>query len=150
MLNLHRANPKLHLINAAVVPLITKSLIILHVTDDAVSTTDEDFRKIWSRYDGINYRPIYISPVSVPDVVDLYHTLLGENQPDFINVDTEGTTLELTAMLSPLLNPRVWCVEYAVGNHSYELDFKHLFQGYHVTYRSGENLVFVRDQHPEQ
>ena len=142
MFNRHRSNPKLHLVNAAIVPTVTEPIIKLNTTDDAVSTTDEDFRKIWER---VGYSPIYISPISVSDFSSLCTKLLGPHDPDFINVDTEGTTFEIAATLASIYHPAVWCVEYVVGCRTYEPEFKHLFQGYKVIYKSGENLVFVRE-----
>jgi FkbM family methyltransferase len=137
---LHGHNPRLRLVNAAVVPGDGGGLIKLEMTDDAVSTTSEAFRRIWAHVG--NYIPVYVSPVGVAEIERLYHSSFGGGQPDFINVDTEGTSLEVATALAERFTPAAWCVEFRVGPASFEEQFRQLFKGYDMVHRAPDNLIF--------
>jgi len=147
MVQLHGQNPRLRLVNAAVVPAHSPDPVRFYATDDALSTSAEDFKKIWESV--ANYRPIYVMPISAGALARFCEAELGRAPIDFVSVDTEGTSFEVAEALwwafMDDLHPRAWCVEYVTRTRSYETEFKALFKDYRLVYTSAENMLFARD-----
>ena len=145
LLELHGKNPQLHLVNAAVAPLDSPDLMRFYVTDDAVSTSVEDFKRVWAS--AVDYRPIYVKPLAARSLAQFCEDKLGPLCIDLVSVDTEGSSFEIAQALYAALKikPRAWCVEYATQYRSYAADFKALFKDYRLVYTSEENLLFARD-----
>jgi FkbM family methyltransferase len=138
LLALHGNNPKIKLVHS-----IVSGLGEIHKfwdSPDAVSTTQYDHHEVWK--DVAQYSPPYYSPGITPE--QLVETFSELRQTQFLNIDTEGTSVTLLYYLVPTLcKPKVICVEFDEF-----LDVVHDFASIHryaVVYKSDENLVLVRE-----
>lgn len=146
MVQLHGQNPRLRLLNAAVVPNeVAIAPMRFYATDDALSTSSEDFREIWAPV--ANYRPIYVMPITAYYLAQFCEDQIGAMPVDLVSVDTEGTSFEVAQSLcwAFKIQPRAWCVEYLTRAKSHGDDFKALFKDYRLVYTSTENMLFARD-----
>lgn len=125
------ADERVTLVNAALG--LERRLARLWVTDDAVSTTEAAQYGKWreaARFTGEMYVPVIT-------LVDL----LQFGPFDFVNIDTEGTSVDLLHSVL-LMEPRCVCVEFddrhdeavAVAND----------RGYRVVLDNGTNLVLAK------
>lgn len=117
---------------------LERKLAEFWVTDDAVSTTEA------SQYEKWKNSANFTGKMHVPVIAffDIFETFPGRF--DFINIDTEGTSVDLLeeALAVLALNPRCICVEYddrreeALG-----LADAH---GYRTVLDNGTNLVIAK------
>lgn len=105
----YEANDRMTLVNAAIVPHSPR-LQVFHVNSangdycDQVSTFSEDHRAKWGAHP---FRPILIHGVTWFDLLEACDT--EHASFDFVNIDVEGTNLEVFRAL-PFL-PEMVCVE---------------------------------------
>ena len=105
------ANDRMALINAAIVPHSPR-LQLFHVNSangdycDQLSTFSEDHREKWAR-GSYPFRPILIRSASWFDLLEACDT--EHASFDFVNIDVEGTNLEMFLAM-PFL-PEMVCVE---------------------------------------
>jgi FkbM family methyltransferase len=120
------------LVNAAVT--LTGEPVEMWITADAVSTSDPD---TWEKWRGIvAYQP---EKVLVRGIT--LESLLVDGDPDFVSIDTEGTSELLLRRLWELgQRPLCICVEHD-GRPG---EIQAACQGYACVYFSGENIVLVR------
>jgi FkbM family methyltransferase len=145
LLALHRNKPSLRLVNAAVAPTADGRPVRFYLTDDAVSTSSEQFMQVWSR--DIDYQAAYVIPISAEALVAF--CIEQGYPPAFVNVDTEGTSYEITLALYQALRarsvfPKAWCVEHQTRYKSFQPELVAALSDYQITYTSPENTLFVR------
>lgn len=127
--------PRVELINAAVV-LDDIAEVEMHVSEDAISTTEEANYEKWkdvARFDA----KITVPAITLERIFEKYGDF------DFVNIDTEGTSTDLLhRMLSLGARPKAICVEH--DGRTTEILAAVTELGYACTYANGENLVLVR------
>ena len=140
---LHASNPRVHCINAALTDSLFNELKEFQFTDDAVSTDNAGFHELWKTT--VPYRRGIVQTLTVSMLVDWLPF-----SPNFLTIDTEGSTLQLTKAL--LAFQKITqdldciCVEHIeLGtNHHAEFDAIIAPLGFKVVYESGENLVYAK------
>jgi FkbM family methyltransferase len=98
-------DPRIELVQAAVVTRDIGKLVRLEISDDAFSTTEEENSQIWAEKGGF-FAKIWVPSISVKSL------LKNGWEPDFVSIDTEGTSGEVFAELVQLCRPRCICVEH--------------------------------------
>ena len=96
--------PRIELIQAAVA--LAPGLVEMHISDDAVSTSDPAAYQTWKEAGG------YIGKLLVPSITlpDIFNCFGGF---DFINIDVEGGSADLLLQCLALkVFPRCFCVEF--------------------------------------
>lgn len=109
--------------------------IAIYITEDATSTTDPETYEKWR---GV---VAYTGAIYVPQVLleDLYQT----GPFDFVNIDAEGTSVDLFQRLMDLGHrPQCVCVEH--DNRVVELAQRATECEYSVVYSNGTNMVLAR------
>ena len=136
LLEVYRDEPRVSLINAAVVLDTTAGAISMYVTADAVSTADPATYAKWKNY------AKYDGEVLVP-ATSLEQIYSDHGPFDFVSIDSEGTSAELLYRLLELGKcPKCICVEH--DERTTEILSKVTPMGYACIYVSGENLVLVK------
>ncbi len=111
-------------------------LVKLHVTDDAVSTSDEGNFELWSEKGGF-----YGSMLSPVITLEQISNQFGGF--DFCSIDCEGMSVELFLRMMELgWEPHCLCVEH--DNRLAEILAKATERGYAATLCNGTNVVLVR------
>ena len=124
------------LINAAVVLDAGLTEIAMHVSDDAISTTEEANFQKWkkaARFDG---------KIMVP-AITLERIYEEHGDFDFVSIDTEGTSVDLLHRLFAM-EKRPKCIAVEHDERTTEVLAVATGLGYSCTYANGENLVLVR------
>ncbi len=104
-------DPRITLISAAVG--LEKQLIKMHVTQDALSTTSDEFYGRWSNGGTQPELGGFYGSFLIPQITfdDIFLQFTGDFQ--FVSIDTEGTSAELfKAMLATGVRPHVVCFEH--------------------------------------
>ena len=112
-------------------------LMNLKITDDAVSAETGSAQTVkWSEAGGYIGR-MWIQTYTLEQIM---HAFGGF---DFVNIDTEGTSVDLfKALISTEMYPTCICVEH--DGRIVEAMQAGRARGYHPVYESEENLVFAR------
>lgn len=121
---------------AAIVETRAGCLATLHVTQDALSTTDEKWFKRMdgqAGYRGGFYGSLVVPTVSVTQLTDCYGPF------DFVNIDTEGTSEELLREVILRMRPLPACI-------CCEMDevISIVPRGYRDVYHNKTNTVYVK------
>lgn len=113
---------------------LDRGLIHMHVTDDAISTSDQDQFLKWQKHCN------FIGKFWAPSIS--FHEILNQfGAFDFVSVDTEGTSFAIfSALLDTGMAPRCICVEH--DGREGELAALAGPRGYKLICRTGENVVF--------
>jgi len=100
----HAANPKITLVNAAIE--VEAGLRTFYSSPDAVSTLDQAHYELWKSRG--QYTPVHVWTTAMADFLAAF-----PGPYDFINIDTEGTSVTLLLAL-PLgeLGAKLICVEH--------------------------------------
>ena len=137
MLNLlaeYGDDPRITLVMGAVT--VEPGLVRLHITDDAVSTTDE------ATFDKWKGTAKYIGSLHTPGI-PLQYIAQHFGGFDFVNIDAEGTSTELLfEMISQGWQTKCICVEH--DGREGEIISRVTPAHYHVVYGNETNLVLVR------
>lgn len=138
LLNLHGANEKLILINAAVSP----SGGLLEFWDscgDAISTTNQAHMEKWKIGWKCNFKKFFIQSISMENIWTRWGLAF-----EFINIDVEGESYELFQRLplNILTHTKVICVEH--DGHTQEIASKTRDFGFDVVLHNGENIILAR------
>lgn len=134
LLNEYAEEPRITIIAAAVA--LAPGFIELHVTDDAVSTADRKQYETWKEV--TKFRgTLWVPAITLPQISNQFGGF------DFINIDAEGTSVDLFLEALGLgWEPQCWCVEH--DNRLGELQTKATGKGYVVTMTNSTNVVLVR------
>lgn len=126
---------RIDLINAAVV-LDDIEEIEMHVSEDAISTTEKGNYEKWknlARFD---------AKIMVP-AITLERIFAQYGDFDFVNIDTEGTSVDVLHRLF-MLGKTPKCIAVEHDERTTEVMAAATELGYSCTYANGENLVLVR------
>jgi FkbM family methyltransferase len=125
---------RIELVNAAMAT--EKRLATLYVTDDILSTTVKEWRE--ERDAAAKWLGrMRIQTVTFADISNWFEGF------EFVNIDTEGTSVDLAfAMLDTGWRPQCCCIEN--DGRMNELCSKFTQTGYKLVYASGENGVFSK------
>ncbi len=130
--------PRITLIQAAVG--MDPSLTLLHVTEDALSTTDPAQKERWTDPNDKTKDGGYYGSMFVPQITlaELFEAVSADF--DFVSIDTEGSSFELLKEMFRLgVNP--WCVCFEHDGR-YPESFAVIHeQGYKVVYENATNRV---------
>ena len=127
---------RITVINAAVGIEDVES-VEMWITEDAVSTSDETAHHRWRN------TAKYESERMTVSVITLERLFAEHGEFDFINIDTEGSSVDLCLRLLTLgYRPRCICVEH--DERVVEVLGVANAAGYVCSYASGENLVLVK------
>lgn len=132
-------HPKVKVVQAAVMPMGHGPLVEVEITDDAVSTTDPATRAKWEGYG--HYGALHAAALSVPDMVRFLDKTGW--QPEFLSIDTEGTSLLIAAALMGLCRPAVVCAEHDDNWRNFLAFAKQQF-GYEKLALNGTNIIIAR------
>lgn len=111
-------------------------IINLHISDDAVSTSDEGNFEVWKERGG------FVGKLLVP-VVTLEQISNQFGGFGFINIDAEGQSVDIFLRMMTLgWEPRCICVEH--DTRTTEVLTAATLRGYHATFANGTNVVLVR------
>jgi len=134
LLNEYGDEPRIALVAAAVG--VEPGMVHMHVTDDAVSSSDRQQYDTWkeiTKFRGMLHVPV----ITWHDITNRWG---GFN---FVSLDAEGTSAELfLALLAAGLQPDCICVEH--DNRLEELCSAATPLHYNLTYANGTNAIFVR------
>lgn len=134
LLNEYATEPRITIVSAAVGK--EPGLIDMHVTDDAVSTSDRQQYETWKTVTKFRGR-LMVPVITWAEITNRW----GGFQ--FISIDAEGNSAELfLAMLEAGLQPTCVCVE--LDGRLEELCAKATPLHYHLVYSNSTNGVFVR------
>lgn len=109
-------------------------VVSIAISNDAVSTTEKGHAHLWRERGG------YIGSMLIPSLTlaDIFNRF---GSFDFVNIDTEGTSVDLlNVLLATEMFPKCICVEH----DSRELEAIQAAQrrGYRLLWSTRENLVF--------
>lgn len=121
-------------IAAAVVPE-GAGLIRLRVTDDAVSSSQQDVQAIWDKEGGY-YGYLWVPCLAVSDILNQF----GGFQ--FVNIDAEGMSVAIAKAYLQRAQPQVMCVEH--DNRLIELLQEAQKHGYRAVHTNGCNVVLAK------
>lgn len=128
-------DPRITLVEAAVG--LDTHLIKLHVTQDALSTSNPNNLRRWGEEGG------FYGSMLVPQIT--IHQVLAQfgGQFDFISIDTEGGSVELLReLLATPHNPHCICFEH---DRRFSESFAYIEKaGYRIVYENDDNRVIVR------
>jgi hypothetical protein len=127
-------DPRLTLILAAVG--LTSSLLRLHATDDALTTSSGTQYEVWRDKGGF-YGCFHIPQITLESIAAQFGADFG-----FVSIDTEGTSVDLCGrMLDLNIRPRCICVEH--DGHIDGLTSHAERHGYRPIYTSAINMVLA-------
>ncbi len=113
---------------------LDRHLVKFHATDDALSTSSDENLKIWKQRGGF-YGTWYVPMITISEILHQFGAF------DFVNIDTEGTSLGVfRALLETELKPRCICMEH--DRQTEEAIRSGTEAGYVVRGITSENLVF--------
>ena len=137
LLKLYGREERIQLVNAAVGP--NAQLMQFHDSGgDAVSTLSKSHRDKWDS--GSNFKSFFVPVVTVYNIL----TQVGFAF-DFINIDIEGTNLELLKTFPPptLRSASMVCIEHD-GHAEEMLEILQSVAEFKELHRNGENLIVVK------
>lgn len=131
------------IIQAAVTPN-KRHIERFHITEDALSTDSEAQVESWQNmrpgYHGGFYGHLWVTTIDWDQLKDQF---FPKRVPDFISVDTEGSSPELAmAIMQSNWRPRVLCAEH--NNRSVEIMQEAKKHGYKMIEMNCENVILER------
>lgn len=125
---------RVHVIGAAVGP--ERSLTQMWLTNDAVSTSNQDVYNTW-KYTVNYYARLWVPTITLDNLINQFGPF------HFVNIDAEGSSVDIlrTLLKSPML-PACICVEH----DSRGGEIMQIMTGspYRIVGSNGENLILAR------
>lgn len=130
---------RVHVIGAAVG--YQGGLVKMHCTDGPLSTADAKVHDAWQEQVAREGQP-YVGEWFVPTIT--FEQIINQfGSFDFVNLDTEGTSVDLLCKLLEIpMDPRCICVEH--DGRSQEIHGLLYRYGYKVAWGNGTNLILVK------
>ena len=108
--------PQVRVVSAAITPG-PRHLERFRITDDAISSNDPNTELRWKglreNYDGGFFGDLWVPTLGVHQLLEQFYG--GETQIDFVNVDTEGSSVDVALAFmreDGPWKPKVLCVEH--------------------------------------
>lgn len=115
---------------------LEQGLVKFHVTDDAVSTSDQGNFELWSEKGGF-YGTMLSPVITLEQISNQFGGF------DFCSIDAEGVSVDLfLRMMSLQWEPHCICLEH--DNRLAEILQAASARGYCSTYANGTNVILVR------
>jgi hypothetical protein len=132
------SNSLVRIIQAAITP-DRQPVMAFHITENALSTSDEGQKNIWDKT-GKFYGQLWVPTISVQQLLDQF---FGGTKIDYASVDTEGTSVDLAlALMATDWRPRVVVVEF---NDKLQWLLQEAQRwGYKAHHVNGTNVILVR------
>ncbi len=136
-------NDQVTIIQAAITPN-ARHIERFEITEDALSTSDTAQKERWKGmrpgYDGGFYGRLWVPTITWDMLKDQF---FPKRIPDFVSVDTEGSSVELAiVIMQSNWRPKVLCVEH--DNRSVELMQVARPLGYKIVEMTQENCVLCK------
>ncbi len=136
---------RVRIIQAAITPN-ERHVERFHITEDALSTNDPEQVERWKNmrpdYHGGFYGTLWVPTLSWDQLKDQF---FPKRVPDFISVDTEGSSTELAiAILQSNWRPKVLCAEH--NGRDVEIWQEAKKHGYVQIDKTSENIILRRDR----
>lgn len=137
-------SPEVRVVGAMVIPDAKSPFTLMHVTGDAVSTTDAALRDVWAS--SVAFAPAYFPSVCPRTLVAVFEPAEGF---DFITIDVEDNNAAvLREVLGCAKLPKCICIEHTAGGRDQREEIIEIIDStgalYDITYTSAENYVLVR------
>jgi FkbM family methyltransferase len=134
-MSVHKDNPKVTLINAAVTEY--GGLTIFYDSHgDGISTTETSHKEKWESNPNVKYQKILSPSITLKQVYEIY-----ERKFNFVNIDVEGNNFNILKTYPFYTGlPEVFCVEY--DNDASDIINYMSGIGYREIFRNNENLIF--------
>ena len=127
-------DPRVKVVCAAVG--LDRHIVKFRITDDAVSTSEAGNEETWKTRGGF-YGSLWVPEITLAEIINQFGGF------DFVNIDTEGTSVDLFAVLMATeMLPRCVCVEH--DGRMIEVMRIANGRGYKMVLATGENAVFSR------
>lgn len=125
------------LVNGAVVSGESSFVTFYDSMGDAISGYDPAHLDKWDGH--LKWRPFVIQTMNILSLLDRIGT-----EFDFVNIDTEGTNMELLQAMpwSEMPTVKMVCIEY--DNKAPEMTKIMEEYGFYLIHRNGENLIFQK------
>lgn len=135
LLKRHGRNKYLKCVHA-LVGVESNPLVPIWYSDDGLSTTEKANHEHWADYGGFKSLA-YAPQVTIPEILHAFSL-----QPDFVNIDTEGTSAELFLNYPfGVSRPMCFCVE--TDGRREEIEAFADSKGYSAVYNSDENIILA-------
>ena len=108
----YNGNPKVRVISAAITPG-PRHVERFRITDDSVSTQSDANYELWKAQGGF-FGELWVPTLGVHQLLEQFYGD-GETQIDFVNVDTEGSSVDVALAFmreDGPWKPKVLCVEH--------------------------------------
>lgn len=137
---LHGENPNVQILEVAVTRDFTGKTKFLDSAGDAVSTLSAEHRDKWEKGSSIRFHETEVNAISMPDLF----RLLSAFEFEFINLDVEGTNIDLFRLLpfEALTKLRCICVEH--DQHDGEIVRLAGAHGFTLRHVNAENVILAR------
>lgn len=113
-----------------------RSLTRFYATADAVSTSSEENYAKWQNAAAF-YGSFWAPVITIPEILNQFGCF------EFVNIDTEGTSVDLFhSLLRTAMRPQCVCVEH--DNRIVECAGSAQTAGYQQLYLNGENVIYGR------
>ena len=130
--------PRIELINKAVVSTDEKEITLYEANGDAVSTSNNGHRDKWLTA-GVKYAPISVPAMHIKDLITPY-----KGQINFLSIDVEASNYDLFMSIPNdfLITLDMLCIEHdnwhqVIQSTMEQLGFKKIMQ-------NGENIIMVK------
>ena len=136
-------NPSVRVVQAALATC-PQGMQEFRVTDDGLSSNDPahfEKWKDWTAEHGSYYGKLWVPTITVEQIMDQFYC---DKPLHFVNVDTEGTSVDIALQFMQLLGgwrPKVVCVEY--DDRLAELSQKAQELGYRQEWIGEANVILV-------
>lgn len=137
-LKIYENEPRIELINKAVVCDDRKEILFFESNGDAVSTTVLEHKNKWQT-SGVLFNPIIVQAINIHDLLAKY-----ENEINFVSIDTESTNFEIFNNLTDdfLKSIDMICIEHdtyynQIKNRMASLGFSQLLL-------NAENIILAK------
>lgn len=138
LLNVHKNNAKVVVVNAAVAP--TNGFIdFFDSGGDAVSTTQTAHKEKWENGYGSKFAKMMVYAITFSDIFRKFGT-----QFDFINLDVEGVSAELFALLPLQMLERTRCLCVEHDGKIAEIQDRAAQFGFGYVHHNAENVILFR------
>jgi FkbM family methyltransferase len=139
LLELHKNNPGVQLVCAAIDPFGPRLITWYDCNGDAISTTEPDHVKRWETNPNVHFIPFHMYTLPLNQLF-----LKFGYDFDFINIDVESTNLAVFQAMpwASLLKTKVVCVEH--DTHAAIMEAQLAPLGFNRLDFNGENLILAR------
>ncbi len=131
-------NPNVKIIQAAITEN-EQPATEFDITEDALSTADPQLKQRWLDASVNYYGTLWVPTLSIDQ---LYKQFFSMGKPEYVSVDTEGTSAYLAAKLMKRYHPHVLVAEFDDGTNLLGLKVIASQTGYRIAHENDTNIIF--------